>query len=104
MKRFDFLKKTQALITSSPTLNQALETLEINGWKLIVAQRGQGTVTDLRQKTAFISNRLLNHSNLVIHALSHEIGHIFYIAKPNIKSKTNFVSCFLASEGDAKRY
>ncbi|MFV9997490.1 MAG: hypothetical protein AB8W37_07165 [Arsenophonus endosymbiont of Dermacentor nuttalli] len=58
-------------------------------------------MTDLRQKTVFISNRLLNHPNLAIQALSHEIGHIFYIAKPNIKSKTNFVSYFLASEDAA---
>ncbi|MFV9997489.1 MAG: hypothetical protein AB8W37_07170 [Arsenophonus endosymbiont of Dermacentor nuttalli] len=29
--------KKQSLITSSPTLSQTLETLEINGWKLVVA-------------------------------------------------------------------
>ncbi|HGJ5884584.1 hypothetical protein [Arsenophonus sp.] len=100
-KMVRFSEKTQALITSSPTLSQALETLEIDGWKLVVAQREQGTATDLRRKTVFISNRVLNHPNLTIQALSHEIGHIFYAVKPNIKSKSNFVSHFLASEGAA---
>uniref|UniRef100_A0A3B0M0Z9 Uncharacterized protein n=1 Tax=Arsenophonus endosymbiont of Trialeurodes vaporariorum TaxID=235567 RepID=A0A3B0M0Z9_9GAMM len=100
-KMVRFYEKTQALITSSPTLSRALKTLEIDGWKLVVAQREQGTATDLRRKTVFISNRVLNHPHLTIKALSNEIGHIFYAAKPNIKSKSNFVSHFLASEGAA---
>ncbi|WP_063653534.1 hypothetical protein [Candidatus Arsenophonus triatominarum] len=49
-KMVRFSEKTQALITSSPTLSRALETLEIDGWKLVVAQRGQRTATDLRRK------------------------------------------------------
>ncbi|MFS1539062.1 MAG: hypothetical protein ACL7BU_10695 [Candidatus Phlomobacter fragariae] len=93
-----FSERTQAIITSSPTLSRALE---IDGWKLVVAQRGQGTVIDLRRKTVFISNRVLNHLHLTIQALSHEIEHIFYTEKSNIKSKSNFVSYFLASEGAA---
>lgn len=40
-KMVRFSEKTQALITSSPTLIRALETLEIDGWKLVVAQRGK---------------------------------------------------------------
>lgn len=55
-KMVRFSEKTQALITGSPTLSRALETLEIYGWKLVVAQRVQGTETDLRRKTVFISN------------------------------------------------
>ncbi|CAA2930001.1 IS630 transposase-related protein [Arsenophonus endosymbiont of Bemisia tabaci] len=35
-----------------------METLEIDGWKLVVAQREQGTATDLRRKTVFIAKRL----------------------------------------------
>lgn len=82
------------LISGSTTLSRALKTMEVDGWKLVVAQRGQGTATDLRRKTVFISSRVLNHPNLTIQALSHEIGHIFYTEKPNIKSKSNFISYF----------
>lgn len=96
-----FSEKTQMLISSSTTLSRALKTMEADDWKLVVAQRGQGTATDLRRKTVFISSRVLNHPNLTIQALSHEIGHIFYTEKPNIKSKSNFISYFLASEGAA---
>lgn len=100
-KKIRFSEKTQMLISGSTTLSQALKTMEVDGWKLVVAQRGQGTATDLRRKTVFISSRVLNHPNLTIQALSHEIGHIFYTEKPNIKSKSNFISYFLASEGAA---
>nr|CBA75942.1 conserved hypothetical protein [Arsenophonus nasoniae] len=100
-KKIRFSEKTQMLISGSTTLSRALKTMEVDGWKLVVAQRGQGTATDLRRKTVFISSRVLNHPNLTIQALSHEIGHIFYTEKPNIKSKSNFISYFLASEGAA---
>ncbi|HGJ5869179.1 hypothetical protein [Arsenophonus nasoniae] len=100
-KKIRFSEKTQMLISGSTTLSRALKTMEVDGWKLVVAQRGQGTATDLRRKTVFISSRVLKHPNLTIQALSHEIGHIFYTEKPNIKSKSNFISYFLASEGAA---
>ncbi|WP_182853152.1 hypothetical protein [Arsenophonus endosymbiont of Aleurodicus floccissimus] len=40
VKMVRFSEKTQVLITSLPTLSRALETLEIDGWKLVVVQRG----------------------------------------------------------------
>ncbi|WP_354384636.1 DUF4150 domain-containing protein [Paracidovorax avenae] len=93
--------KVDELIGKSPTLQQDLEHLQKDGWKIEYGKEGGGSFADRATKTITLDGNLQTDPNLATQTLSHEVGHANYGFQPDFSSKEAYVRGTLADEGAA---
>jgi type VI secretion system secreted protein VgrG len=98
-------RDVDAIAARSPTLQRQLKFLQGQGWKIGYGPPGGGTYANTNPgvKKIVIDSKDASDPYRSAASLSHEVGHAVYSYrfKPNVSSKSAFVTSMLSSEGEA---
>jgi type VI secretion system secreted protein VgrG len=98
-------RDVDAIAARSPTLQRQLKFLQGQGWKIGYGPAGGGTYANTNPgvKKIVIDSKDASDPYRSAASLSHEVGHAVYSYrfKPNVSSKSAFVTSMLSSEGEA---
>ncbi|SFD81051.1 DUF4150 domain-containing protein [Paracidovorax konjaci] len=89
------------LVAKSPTLQQDLEKLQQDGWKIEYGKEGGGSFANQGTKTITLDGNLKNDPTAATRVLSHEVGHATYSYQADFSSRSAYVNGQLADEGAA---
>ena len=87
------------LAALSPSLEDSLQKLEKDGWK--IQYKTGGSIAEIDKKRISINSSLKEKPTALIQELAHETGHAITSYKPDYHSKETYVRSMLASEGAA---
>jgi hypothetical protein len=92
-----------SLAAMSPSLQQDLETLQKDGWKIEYGPAGGGSYADRDSvpPRIVIDSNVTGNPTAAVQTLAHEVGHATYGVKPDLSSKAAYVNGALADEGAA---